>query len=94
MKALINRFDYDEVFGTVLNRFCVAGGDRTSADRLRQGRPDARLPRHSRHGALHRDCLSESGGPRRMPRLQSVHRAVLRAGTGADGADGRQRNWA
>jgi UDP-sulfoquinovose synthase len=22
-KALINRFDYDEVFGTVLNRFCV-----------------------------------------------------------------------
>ena len=22
-EALINRFDYDEVFGTVLNRFCV-----------------------------------------------------------------------
>ncbi len=22
-EALINRFDYDEVFGTVLNRFCA-----------------------------------------------------------------------
>jgi hypothetical protein len=21
--ALVNRFDYDEIFGTVLNRFCV-----------------------------------------------------------------------
>ena len=52
-EALINRFDYDEVFGTVLNRFCVAGGDRTSADRLRQGRADAGLPGYSRHGALH-----------------------------------------
>src|SRR5258707_14627968 len=25
-EALINRFDYDDVFGTVLNRFCVQAG--------------------------------------------------------------------
>ena len=93
-EALINRFDYDEVFGTVLNRFCVAGGDRTSAHGVRQGRTDARLSRYSRHGALHRDCLPESGGARRMPRLQSVHRAVLGAGAGADGADSGAENAA
>ena len=32
----------------------LAGGDRLPADRVRRGRPDARLPRHSRHGALRR----------------------------------------
>ena len=31
-----------------------AGGDRPPADRLRQGRPDARLPQHRRHAAVHR----------------------------------------
>ena len=39
-----------------------AGGAGTSADGVRQGRTDARVPGHSRHGALHRARLSESGG--------------------------------
>ena len=56
-----------------------AGGAWISADRVRQGRTDARLPRHSRHGALPRDCLPESGEAGRVPRVQSVHRAVQRA---------------
>src|ERR1700678_2831986 len=29
-EALINRFDYDEAFGTVLNRFCAQGAIRTA----------------------------------------------------------------
>ena len=69
MKRLINRFDYDEVFGTVLNRFCVQAADGPSADRLRQGRADARLPGYSRYGALRRTRLSESGRHGRMPRV-------------------------
>ena len=93
-EALINRFDYDEVFGTVLNRFCIAGGGRASAHGLRQGRTDPRLPRHSRHRSLHRNCLPESGRSRRVPGLQPVHRAVLGAGAGADGASRGQKDGA
>ena len=63
-EALINRFDYDEVFGTVLNRFCAQAALGLSADGIRQRWPDARLPRHSRHGSLHRDRLPEPGQAR------------------------------
>ena len=63
-EGLINRFDYDEVFGTVLNRFCVQAAVGSSADGVRQGRANPRLSGHSRHGALHRDCLPESRGRR------------------------------
>ena len=93
-EALINRFDYDEVFGTVLNRFCVAGRDRASAHRLRQGRPDARVPRYSRHRPLHRDCLPQSRRARRMPRLQPVHRAVFGPRSRRNGPGSRRRNLA
>ena len=41
-----------------------AGGGRNSADRLRPGRPDARLPEPARHAAMHRAC----GGAIRRPR--------------------------
>ena len=58
-EALINRFDYDEVFGTVAESLLRAGGGRASAHGLRQGRTDARLPRYSRYRALHRDRLSD-----------------------------------
>ena len=92
-EALINRFDYDEVFGTVLNRFCVAGGGRASAHGLRQGRTDARLPRHSRHRALHRDRLHASGRAGRVSRVQPVHRAVFGAGSRAHGAGRAARRW-
>ena len=52
-EALINRFDYDEVFGTVLEPLLRAGGHRPAVDGLWQGRTDARLSGYSRHGALH-----------------------------------------
>ena len=39
---LLTRFDYDELFGTALNRFCVAVGDRSPDHRLRERQPDAR----------------------------------------------------
>ncbi len=70
-----------------------AGGHRTSADGIRQGRADARASGYSRHGALHRNRLPESGGAGRMPRLQPVHRAVFSAGTGAHGAGGGEESW-
>jgi UDP-sulfoquinovose synthase len=87
-EALINRFDYDEVFGTVLNRFCAQAAVGHPAHRLRQGRANPRLSGYSRHRPLHRAGLPESGGEGRMPRLQPVHRAVLGAGTGSPGAGG------
>ena len=59
---LVTRFDYDEIFGTVLNRFCAAGGDRPPADRLRRRHPDPRLPQHPRHPRLRR-----TGGARTPP---------------------------
>ena len=59
-EALINRFDYDEVFGTVLNRFCVQAALDHPLDCVRARRPDARFPGHSRHGALHRAVHFES----------------------------------
>ena len=49
--------------------FLRRSGGGVSADRLRQGRPDARLHRHPRHRPLHRACLPEPGGARRVPRL-------------------------
>ena len=53
-ERLITRFDYDEIFGTVLNRFCVQAVIGHPAHRLRQGRADARLPQHPRHAPVRR----------------------------------------
>ena len=60
-EALINRFDYDEVFGTVLNRFCAQAAIGMPSLGLWQRRADARLPGYSRHGPLHRAGLLASG---------------------------------
>ena len=54
-----------------------AGGDRPPAHGLRQGRPDPRLPEHRRHARVRRAGGAEPGRPRRVPRVQPVHRAVL-----------------
>ena len=54
-----------------------AGGDRPPADRLRRGRPDARLPQHPRHAPVRRAGGHQSRRARRVPGLQPVHRAVL-----------------
>ena len=63
-EALINRFDYDEVFGTVLNRFCVEAAIGHPLTVYGKGGQTPRLSRYSRHRALHRDRLPES---RRAP---------------------------
>ena len=46
---LATRFDYDAVFGTVLNRFAIQAVARPPADGLRRRHPDPRHPRHPRH---------------------------------------------
>ena len=91
-EALINRFDYDEVFGTVLNRFCVQAAIGTPAHGVWQGRTNPRLSGYSRHCALRRARVFESCGPGRMPGVQSVYRTIFRAGSGADGPELREKN--
>ena len=59
---LINRFDYDGDYGTVLNRFPDTGGPGSSADGAWIGRPDAGLHPYPGHGALRRTGAEE---PRR-----------------------------
>ena len=58
---LVTRFDYDDVHGTVLNRFCVQAVVGPPADPVRQGQPDARVPEHRGHAALRRAGLPEPG---------------------------------
>ncbi len=63
-EALINRFDYDEVFGTVLNRFCVQAAVQHPLTVYGRSGQDARLYRYSRYGAVYRasaNGLFESG---------------------------------
>ena len=90
-EALINRFDYDEVFGTVLNRFCAQAAVGHPLTVYGKGGQTRGYPRYSRYRALHRNCLPESRADRRMPRIQPVHGTVLRAGTRAHGAGGGQQ---
>ena len=68
-EALINRFDYDEVFGTVLNRFCAQAALGHPLTVYGKGGQDPRLPGHPRHRALRGACLSEPCGKGRIPRL-------------------------
>ena len=91
-EALINRFDYDEVFGTVLNRFCAQaalGYPLTVYGKGGQTRGFLDIQDTVR--CLEIACQNPAK-QRRVPRVQSVHRAVHRAGTGADGAEGGQGN--
>ena len=76
-ERLITRFDYDEIFGTVLNRFCLqavighpltvygAGGQTRGFLNIRDTLACVEL------------AVAEPGRARRVPRLQPVHRAVL-----------------
>ena len=54
-----------------------AGGGRPPPHRVRQGRPDARLPQHRRHLRCVELARPESGRAGRVPGVQPVHRAVL-----------------
>ena len=89
-EALINRFDYDEVFGTVLNRFCAQaalGYPLTVYGKGGQTRGFLDIRDTVRCVEI---GVPESCQARRIPRLQSVHGTVQRAGTGADGEGERQ----
>ena len=52
MSVLITRFDYDEIFGTVLNRFCVQAVIGHPLTVYGSGGRHPRLPQHPRHLAL------------------------------------------
>ncbi len=74
---LATRFDYDGVFGTVLNRFCVQAVVRSSAHRLWLGRPDTGHAQHPRHAGMCGAGHRQSCRSRRVPCLQPVHRVLL-----------------
>ena len=90
-EALINRFDYDEVFGTVLNRFCVqAAVGHPLTVYGKGGQTRGFLDIRDTVRCIEIACLNPAAA-RRMPRVQPVHRAVLGAGTGAPGAGGGKK---
>ena len=54
-ERLINRFDYDGDYGTVLNRFLMQAAIGHPLDRARHRRPDPRVHSHQGHRAVRRD---------------------------------------
>ena len=93
-EALINRFDYDEVFGTVLNRFCVqAATGHPLTVYGKGGQTRGFLDIRDTVRCIELACLNPANAGR-VPRVQPVHRTVFRAGTGADGADAPRARWA
>ena len=84
-ERLITRFDYDEIFGTVLNRFCLqavighpltvygSGGQTRGFLNIRDTLACVEL------------AATNPAEARRVPRLQPVHRAVLGARAGRAG---------
>jgi UDP-sulfoquinovose synthase len=91
-EALINRFDYDEVFGTVLNRFCVqAAVGYPLTVYGKGGQTRGYLDLRDTVRCVELACLTPAK-PGRMPRVQSVHGAVQGDGTGAHGASGGQED--
>ena len=75
---LATRFDYDGVFGTVLNRFCVQAVVGHPLTRLRQRGPDPGHARHPRHPGLRRAGVDQPGRQGRVPGVQPVHRVLQR----------------
>jgi UDP-sulfoquinovose synthase len=92
-EALINRFDYDDVFGTVLNRFCAQAAAGHPLTVYGKGGQTRGIPGYSRYRPLHRVGLFESGECRGVPDLQSVHRAVFGARAGSNGAGSGSGSW-
>ena len=88
-ERLMTRFDYDEIFGTVLNRFCVQavighpltvygkGGQTRGCLNIRDTLQCVEL------------AVDNPGRPGRVPGLQPVHRAVQRERVGRAGAQRR-----
>ena len=88
---LLTRFDYDEVFGTALNRFClqaVIGHPLTAYGKGGQTRGYLNIV--DTLACVELAVLNPADG-RRVPRLQPVHRAVLHQRAGRAGAARRRR---
>ena len=85
-EALINRFDYDDVFGTVLNRFCVqAAAGHPLTVYGKGGQTRGFLDIRDTVRCIEIACLNPANAGR-VPGVQPVHRTVFRAGAGGDGA--------
>ena len=78
---LATRFDYDGVFGTVLNRFCVQAVTGHPLDGLRCRRPDPRHAEHPRHARLRDPGAREPRRPRRVPRSSTNSPSPTPCGT-------------
>ena len=61
---LATRFDYDAVFGTVLNRFVIQAAAGEPLTVYGKGGPDPWVPRHPRHAGLRRAGDPEPGHSR------------------------------
>ncbi len=91
-EALINRFDYDEVFGTVLNRFCAqAALGHPLTVYGKGGQTRGFLDIRDTVRCVEIACLNpaRAGG---VSSIQPVHRAVHGPATRGDGADRWQRD--
>ncbi len=89
-ERLFTRFDYDEIFGTVLNRFCVQAVIGHPLTVYGEGGQTRGFLNIRDTPAVRRAGGAEPGRRRRVPRLQPVHRAVLGARAGRAGQAGRR----
>jgi len=69
----------DDVFGTVLNRFCVQAAIGQPLTVYGKGGQTRGFLEYSGHGPLHRDRVPQSRCQGRMPGLQPVHRGSSRS---------------
>ena len=93
-ERLVTRFDYDEIFGTVLNRFCVQaviGHPLTVYGKGGQTRGFLNIRDTLQCVEL---AVDNPADARRVPRLQPVHRAVLGRRAGRAGQARRRASSA
>ena len=93
-ERLATRFDYDGIWGTVLNRYCVEaaiGHPLTVYGKGGQTRGFLNIRDTMRCIEI---AMREAGQARRIPRVQPVHRAVLGRATGGHRAGGGETQGA
>ena len=91
-ERLVTRFDYDQAFGTALNRFCVQamiGHPLTVYGKGGQTRGTLNIVDTIQCVELTADNPADAG---RVPRLQPVHRVVHGGRAGREGAARRRRD--
>ena len=91
---LATRFDYDQVFGTVLNRLVVQAVLGHPLTVYGSGRPDQGHDQPGGHGRMHPAGCRAPGRPRRVPGVQPVHRADVGDGDRRAGGAGLSRGTA